>query len=216
MTKDERIIFFDFDGVIVDTFEMCYAISNLVNPDLSKDEYISHFEGNINDAAGKKKNMDTQSSKDHPTGIDFFTEYARRMGEHRPEEQIPELIRDLSENYLLSIISSTRSDLIQQFLELHNLTDCFSEILGNEVHTSKVIKFQMALEAHKLLPHQSLMITDTLGDIREARKAGLDSIGVTWGFQPIETLLRGEPFAVVKNPVELEMKIAEYFGKNIE
>lgn len=211
MAKHDKIIFFDFDGVIVDTFEMCYAISALINPPVSRDEYRNHFDGNIHDAL-KAKKLSNTSEEGHPSPIDFFTEYAKRMGDHRPEEQMPELISDLADQYALVIVSSSRSDLMYQFLELHNLTDCFSAVLGNDVHTSKVVKFRMALQANEILPHQTIMITDTLGDIREARMAGLDSIGVTWGYQPAETLAKGEPFAIVSTIAELEMKIAEYFG----
>lgn len=44
---------FDFDGVIVDSFELNYAIAcNFYN--LTKDEYKSWFNGNIYDTIAKK------------------------------------------------------------------------------------------------------------------------------------------------------------------
>lgn len=61
----------------------------------------------------------------------------------------------------------------------------------------------MALTQFGVSENESLFITDTLGDMREAANAGLKSIGVSWGFQRRETLLKGDPHAIVDTPEEL-------------
>lgn len=48
-----------------------------------------------------------------------------------------------------------------------------------------------------------IFITDTLGDIKEARVAGVDSIAVSWGYHSLATLELGNPLAVADKPSEL-------------
>ena len=51
------------------------------------------------------------------------------------------------------------------------------------------------------------MITDTLGDLREASAVDLKTIAVTWGYHDEETLRKGNPAALVDNPAELAPQI---------
>ena len=46
-------------------------------------------------------------------------------------------------------------------------------------------------------------ITDTLGDIKEANKVGIESIGITWGYQDKAKLQKGNPKKIVDTPTEL-------------
>jgi phosphoglycolate phosphatase len=55
------------------------------------------------------------------------------------------------------------------------------------------------------------MITDTSGDILEARMAGVDSIGVSWGFHSTEMLSYAEPAAIVSSPHDLPKAVEAYF-----
>ena len=60
--------------------------------------------------------------------------------------------------------------------------------MGGDIHRSKVAKIQMILKKHGIKPAEAIFITDTLGDMREAIKCGVLSIGVTWGFHEKERL----------------------------
>ena len=39
----------------------------------------------------------------------------------------------------------------------------------------------MILDKYRINPHETLIITDTAGDIKEANDVGVRSIGVIWG-----------------------------------
>lgn len=56
-----------------------------------------------------------------------------------------------------------------------------------------------------------VFITDTLGDLREASHTGVKAIAVDWGFHSRETLLKGEPFAIIDKPEELESAVSNIF-----
>ncbi len=72
---------------------------------------------------------------------------------------------------------------------------------------SKVEKFRMMEEKYGVRKNDMLFITDTLGDIREADKAGVPTIAVTWGAHDTSYFHR-EPhenlIGVVSTVAELE------------
>ncbi len=123
------------------------------------------------------------------------------------------MIPELSEKYLLSIISSTGSALIESFLKREKLRAYFDDILGADVHESKHQKIQDLMAKYVVTPKQCVMITDTTGDIREARMAGVDSIGVSWGFHSAESLSYAKPVAIVSSPSDLPQVVGKYFLK---
>lgn len=172
----KKFILFDFDGVIADSFQPAFEIQKMICPNLTEDIYQKRFEGNINDWE-KPINVHTEECRHD---IDFFTEYIPRM--KKEVQIIPEMkdvIIELEKNYIMIVISSTITSPIQEFLEEHDLSDHFTQIMGNDVHKSKVEKMKMVFEKYKVKANDCIFITDTLGDMREAEKMSVETIGVT-------------------------------------
>ncbi len=204
----KKFILFDFDGVIADSFLPAFEIQKMICPHLTEDIYRKRFEGNINDWE-EPINVHTEECRHD---IDFFTEYIPRM---KKEVQIvrgmKEVILELEKNYRLIVISSTITSPIQEFLEGHDLANHFAQIMGNDVHTSKIKKIKMVFEKYGVKSKDCVFITDTLGDMHEAEKTGVGTVGITWGFHTPETLLRGKPFRLVEKPSDLLTAVADYF-----
>ena len=196
--SNNKVVIFDFDGVITDTFDFCYQIHNTNSP-TTEDEYRSKFEGNINDAL--------KNSKPIP---DFWNLYTPKLLECKPKGGVEDVIRSLSKKYTLVVVSSTTSSAIKSFLQKFNLDKCFNEILGNDVDHSKVKKLQMVLSKYNLSPTDTIFITDTLGDIKEGKHCGIKSVAVTWGYHPIETLQKGEPYRIINGVSELSEAVNQY------
>ncbi len=201
-------ILFDFDGVIADSFQPAFEIQKTICPQLTKDLYRQRFERNINDWEEPINGHTKECRHD----IDFFTEYIPRM---KNEVQIvpgmKEVLIKLEEHHTLIIVSSTITSPIQEFLERHGVINHFAQVMGNDIHTSKVEKIKMVFEQYHVAAKDCVFITDTLGDMREAKKMRVGSIGVTWGFQTAETLLRGKPFRLVEKPDKLLTAVNDYF-----
>lgn len=196
-----KIILFDFDGVIADTYSFCYRIISS-NEALTHDEYKARFEGNINDAI-RKIGQDTKR-------IDFWGEYEPELMKCQPNTELTNMIQQLSKDHVLIIISSTISLPIKKFLDIYELSSCFKEILGNDVEKSKIKKIQDVLERYYIKPEEAVFITDTLGDIKEAKKCGVESIAVTWGYHPRKTLQKGNPRIIINHPSELIKAIGTF------
>jgi phosphoglycolate phosphatase len=195
MPKFLKIILFDFDGVIVDTFTFCHRIANMRSP-VSEEEYRSRFEGNINEAVKK-------TDRGGGPRFDFFGHYTPELMLCRPNSELAGVIKTLARDHDLIIVSSTATAPIAEFLKLHGLMDCFKEILGNDVEKSKVKKIRGVLERYGIEPGETVFVTDTLGDIGEAEACGVRSIAVSWGYHPAETLERGKPMKILEHPREL-------------
>ncbi len=123
-----------------------------------------------------------------------------------------EVIAQLATTYTLIVISSTLTAPIQKLLDRNDLGKYFVEILGNDVHTSKVEKIKMVFKKYDVGPKDCVFITDTLGDLHEAEHMAVGAVAVTWGFHTPETLQKGKSFKLVSTPQELIFAVEEYFA----
>ncbi len=205
--KEARLqaIFFDFDGVIVDSFGIALEVNRLERPAMTEDQYRASFNGNINEA---------QHQAPKVRDIDFVAEYHARFSQLQLDEERRGVIERLAARVPLFIISSSTSRTISDFLTRHGVRERFTKILGNEVHASKVHKFRLLFEEYALDPARVAFITDSSGDIREAREAGIGRvIGILGGYQTREMLEAARPDELVKNFTEFEREIQKFKNK---
>lgn len=199
---------FDFDGVISDSFAVAFEVEKMMCPNTSEENYRKAYEGNIHDWNWEGSEHTDACRHD----MDFFSIYLPKMRTSvHPFPGMQDVIKNLSSSYELIIVSSTLSGIILEFTRKFGLDGIFKEIMGNDVHTSKTEKIKMIFEKYKTSAKNCVFVTDTLGDIMEAKKAGVGAIGVSWGFNTRETLANGNPFRVVSCPEELLSATKEYF-----
>src|SRR4051812_17545147 len=132
----KNYILFDFDGVIIDSLGAAMEVKKLMCPGTTEEAYLKGFEGNINDW----KNSETTHTAECRHDLNFFEEYIPRLMKANLTTGIKEAIAELSKTYMLIIISSTISAPIRDVLEKHDLATYFTEIMGNDVHKSKIEK----------------------------------------------------------------------------
>ncbi|MEI6280792.1 MAG: HAD-IA family hydrolase [bacterium] len=201
-----KTILFDFDGVLVHTHVVCYEIHKELNPNIKYDFFQSLSFGNFQELIEKAK-----TENKIIVGNDFGKLYKGRLSSLETPEELKKVVVKLSAKYPLFIVSSADSNWISPFLEKESIADKFKKILGSDVHFSKTEKIKNLLIEYKLSPQDVVFVTDTTGDIMEARECEVKSIGVTWGLHEREILAKERPFALVDTPEELERKIEEFF-----
>lgn len=206
----KKIIFFDFDGVIADSFSIAFEVNKIIDPNIVTEGDLRRlFDGNIGEWA---KNSLEEEELDRITKK-FFDLYVPKMKDVRIFSGIESVIARLAEKYTLFIISSTITSPIGDFMKRYNILSYFEELMGdNIVHTDKTGRIKRVFEKHKATPKDCVFITDTLGDMREAAFMGIQSIGVAWGFQKRENLLKGNPFGIAESPEDLFNIISDYFS----
>lgn len=119
------------------------------------------------------------------------------------EKDIDSSIKNLSSKYNLAVVSSTSSSYIKNYLKERNILSNFSDILGSDLALSKSDRIRSLLKKYNILSQDAVYITDSLGDILEGNECGIKSIGVTWGLHSKETLEKGNPVAIIDDPVKL-------------
>lgn len=195
----KKLVIFDFDGVIINTLQLCYDLNIKSNPDLSWEEYSKMSHGNFYESF----------QGDTPTVVfnqspSFQDDYHSKIREFDTPLEIQKAIKHLSGKYILTVVSSGSEDSIKHFLEKEGLLECFSDILGYQTHKSKVIKITDLLKKYSVAPRDTVFITDTLGDILEGTQAAIQSVGVTWGLHGKTLLSEGKPAAIIDDPALLE------------
>ena len=197
-SKNKKLVIFDFDGVLADTEEFCYKIHKDFNGTLTWEKFQSFGVGNFHEGMGKAVQEEA-----YIVPPDFYTLYEKNLSVISIHDILRDTVLLLKDKYRLSVISSTSSPYISKFLEKENILDCFDDILGHEIHTSKVVKINTLLKKYKTSPEGAVFVTDTLGDILEANECNVRSIGVTWGLHERKTLEKGNPIAIINDPSEL-------------
>lgn len=199
-----KLLMFDFDGVIVDSFHILYQSAIEAYPDLGTiDDYRRLFEGNIYTSAEDKKGNKEAITIQHPV----FSRYVPRMLEHPPVEGMVPLLHQLTATTPAVVVSSGLTESMHEYSRRWGFGGVFEAIYGADVEKSKEKKIRDGLERFGHQPHEAMMVTDTLGDVREATRVGVPAIAVTWGFHSQETLERGNPHHIVHSPEELRLAI---------
>ncbi len=215
INKKRKIVFFDFDGVIADSFSITFEINKIIDPLVSagtKDDYRKLFNGNINDWG---KNSTATEKEVKRINKEFFKMYIPQMKKVKMFPRMKETITKLGKMYTLFIVSSAITSPTRDFLERNNILLYFNDVVGSKfIDTNKAERIRAVLKKYGVGIRNCVFITDTLGDMREAASVGVKSIGVTWGFQEKENLLKGNPFSIAEKPEDLSNIVAKYFKKN--
>ncbi len=203
----KKYLLFDFDGVIADSFDSAFIINSKIRPGVTVQGYRDYFNGNVYDAVAKQveKPLGEESVKS------FFAEYETAINKVSCINGMPEVIKSLGKDYEMIIVSSTIGGLIEGFLEKYDIRSSFSKIMGAELESNKSKKIRMIFEEFSISEHDCLFITDTLGDIKEARMVNVNSVAVSWGYHSVATLETGNPLAIVYKPAELLDFITKVF-----
>src|SRR3989344_3967487 len=174
-----KTIIFDFDGVLSDSFDQYYRLNRdalaSVGIELSEDHYRDLFNDNIhkgflelikNDELIKKfYDFKKNEINNYQKSINFFSEAV-------------EFIKALPSDLRLGIVSAAPKKYIEQMLINEGIDSKFQYISGNW-HPTKENAIREGLELTQSKIDDSLLISDTAGDILVAKEIGLKTCGVS-------------------------------------
>lgn len=196
-------LFFDFDGVIHDTFEFHRdRIKEFSGVALTIDEYRAiHRKNFFFNIPEEFKHIS-------------WTEYSKFIHDDfvklKVKPEIKEKIISFSKKHNLHIVSSNSAKTISDYLVNNNFIDSFKEVLGFEILKSKTEKFKYIFKKYKTKAEDGLFVTDTLGDVIEANEVQLKTVAVDFGYHCRETLSEGNPIEIVSSFDELSEIINKY------
>lgn len=115
------------------------------------------------------------------------------------------LQRFRDEGYLLAVATGKGRQGLDRVLHGVGMSDFFDITRCADETASKPhpLMIQEILEHCRVLPEQALMVGDSVFDLQMARNAGVDSVAVTYGAQPLDALLACAPEFVIDHFSEL-------------
>ncbi len=200
-----KLLMFDVDGTIIDSFEHAFEsaknfIVEKTNETITQEEYRSIIQGNSWENILVKIGVDPSL----PVKQDSIPGLIGPYNNLSLFDDIKSTLQKLAQQYPMIINTSTFIPLIMPVFEREEIDLFFSMYMGPEVSIYKDKKIALALEEFKIKPQELLFITDTVGDIKEGKKVGVQTAAVTWGFNTEEQLKEVAPDYLLYNTKELE------------
>ncbi len=193
--KKKKLIIFDLDGTLLDTIEdlamaVNHALQQFNFPTHPTDSYRFMVGNGINRLLerampAEHRNMDMIQM----VRIEFIKYYFKNADAFtRPYEGIPELLTALdSQGYMLGVASNKIHEATVELVERFFPNIKFLLVLGQRegipVKPSPDILHEIIAKAGTE-KHETLYIGDSGVDASTAINAGVDFVGVLWGFRP--------------------------------
>jgi phosphoglycolate phosphatase len=213
-----RAVIFDLDGTLVQTRVASWLIFEQINDrfDLGvtgPEQYFDLFRGNLFVQLRALCRDDAHADEVEAAFLDLLRrEYTPPM--------IPgmvEVVRRLAGHCTLAVLSSNAMQVLRRILVDNDLAYCFAHVFGGDVAPDKTVAIEAFLaepgsgfgrrcaadydEGGAVAvpgPESTVLVTDTAGDVRAARAAGIRVIGVAWGMHsPAELTDAGAEFVAL-------------------
>ena len=210
--KKYEYCFFDLDGTLTDpvlgiTNSFMYALKKY-NISVSERSELHKIIGPpLMDSFQKYYGFSYEKAKE---GVDYYREYYHNRGIYENEVYpgIPKLLEKLQrEGKKIVLATSKPEHFAKMILEHFQLTKYFTFIAGanmDETRTKKDEVIAYAMEACKITDvGKVVMIGDREYDILGARKFGIDSVGVLFGYGSLEELQKAGATYIVETVDEL-------------
>lgn len=205
-----KLIIFDFDGTLADTFSWFTSTINKV-ADKYKFKRIKESEYEIirnYDIRKVLKYLDVPLSKMAMIENHLRTLMAKDIGQLSLFEGIENLLKYLSNcGFTLALVTSNSRENVHRVLgpesaALINYYECGVSMLGKQDKLEKIV-------SKSGIPHnESIYIGDEIRDSEAAKKANIAFGGVSWGYNTVELLKAYSPKEVFANINEIIEKIS--------
>lgn len=210
------LVIFDFDGVLVDTVDLLEReIRNKLTElgyDFMKDrdETLDLFEENIIVALIEHGLT--------PHDMCVVWEHIQDVTRSRDIGLCPgihEMLERLKARCNMAIVSSNATDAITSVIGRLGIGSYFLRISGGDEAAGKAARIKACMDEMGVKPSRTFYVGDTVGDVNEAKEAGVGSVAVTWGVHPIDRLAGASPDCIMREPPEL-VDLIEAFSEEEE
>ena len=210
----KKLVIFDLDGTLLNTIE---DLGHAANYALERNGYATHsmasypyFVGN-----GVRRLMTRvlpEDARDNETVDRVLSDFLEYYDEHctdctKPYNGMPELLQDLSYQGVAMAVASNKyqkavDKIIPHFFPDINFIAIEGHREGVNVKPDPSVLFTILSKAH-VAKADCLYVGDSGVDMETARRACIDSVGVTWGFRSKKELVEYYADVIVNDPVEI-------------
>jgi phosphoglycolate phosphatase len=219
-----RIVVFDMDGTLVQARSAAWEIFQETArkfdlPVRSAQEFFDLFNDNFYESLDRVVGDPARAKtvREH---------FVTALQERYTPTLIPgmaDVVKKLAPHYALAVMSSNAMTAIRRTLETAGVARCFAHVFSADIASSKKNKLREVLadplygNVRRCSPEyvedepgsgdEAVLVTDTVGDVREGVAAGVRVIGVSWGMHSEEALLEAGAEFVACWPQELVARL---------
>lgn len=202
----KKILIFDFDGTLADTFAVIVDITNHLATEfgypISSTEKLAQIR-----QLGAWQVI-------QQSGISIFKlpSLVRKIQQELSKEienaqlfpDIDRTLRQLKDSgHILGIVSSNSSENVNRFLEVKHLEYLFDFVVSSTTLFGKHRTLKRIIQQQNFKIENVIYIGDETRDIEAAKKIGIQIIAVGWGFNSIEALGEHKPNYLLHSPLEI-------------
>ena len=203
---NEFLIVLDYDGVVADSLEFCLACSREVlqrfdwrrMPEKKDWEVLEDITW---EGIGRQAGLSERVLPDFKKAAHLQLEEA--VGEVPVFPGMHTAVRELSSLASLAVVTANTAAVVKRVLARENIDDCIDLVRGADTPGSKSEKILRAMRKTGADKESTVMVGDTVSDIRQARAAGVGMVAVTWGWHRRVILEKELPDFFVDSPKEL-------------
>jgi phosphoglycolate phosphatase len=205
MSNNIKMLIFDFDGTLADTFQHTMRITNILSDEFKFKKVHQH---EIEYLKGKTiheiiKHLNVPVMKIPRIVTKARREMHKQIDSIQPIEGLKEILPLFKQAGLrMGILTTNSQENVEKFLAMHDL-----KIFDFIVSTSRVWGKNHGI--NKLIKQENLSVDDILyvgdetRDIEAAQKAGVRVVAVTWGYNSHNVLEKFQPDFIAHTPAEL-------------
>lgn len=200
-----KIIIFDFDGTIADTFSTVCAIVNSLSEEFGFEKL------GVEDISALRHLKAQELLKVFHISLfripSFILKVKTLLGEQvatlRTFVGIPDALLALKKHgYIMGILSSNSEETIRKFL-LNNDLNCFDFVYSEKDLFGKARILKKLMKSRGFSEKNVLYVGDETRDVEAAHRANVKVISVGWGFNTISALENMKPNVLISEPSEL-------------
>jgi phosphoglycolate phosphatase len=206
-----KVIIFDFDGTIADSFETFLQITNRLSREFG---YKPASPEEVQRLQNLNSREILRQSQIPLYKLPFIIrrlkqEMSRSIGMLSPIPGIPETLMVLkSQGYVLGIVTSNTQSNVAEFLDNHKMQGLFDFLHSSVTLFGKGRIIERIIRQQGFDPNAVIYVGDETRDIEAARNIHIKVIAVGWGFNSAQALSEEQPDCLVREPGELIGAIA--------
>ncbi|GAA2562410.1 HAD family hydrolase [Pseudonocardia hydrocarbonoxydans] len=222
-TAPVRAVVFDLDGTLVQTRVASWEVFSQINDRFalgvdSPERYFELFRTNVFASIRSLCRDEAHADEVKAAFLALLrTDYTPAM--------IPgmtDVVRRLAGDCTLAVMSSNAMQVLRRVLVTNDLAFCFAHVFGGDVAPDKraairafladsgsgfgrrcAADYDEAGQHPAPDPAGTVLVTDTAGDVRDARETGIRVVGVAWGMHSVEELTEAGAEFVALWPQEI-------------
>ncbi|MCH5232840.1 MAG: HAD family hydrolase [Muribaculaceae bacterium] len=208
----KKLVIFDLDGTLLNTIadlgEACNHALKSMGFGGHPIQAYKYMVGN----GVRNLILKAQPDADDATIDELLKRFKEYYGEHcldntKPYPGITELLETLKERGVACAVASNKyqeatSKLIKGCFPEYEFVSVEGQIEGRNRKPDPSIVFSI-LEKYPAAKREVLYVGDSAVDIECAKRASVESIGVSWGFRPVTELKRANADFIVDRPADI-------------